>query len=722
MSRHLSLQRVLLFWLVLAFSIPSLAVAQTKSLEVRRTDLAIKIDGVLDDPAWSDAVVTDDFGQVNPIEGGVPSERTVLRVLQDGEVLYFAIRMEDAEPEKLITKQMVLDGDMTGDDRINLYIDSFNDKRNGYFFQVNSSGTRGDGLIENNTKFRRDWNGIWFAAARTDANGWTAEFAIPLKTLAYAENEDGVWGFECERIIRRKNEMTRFGTYARNRTPVMMAGIGELTGMKGLNGTGIDVKPSASIRQTHTRHIEDGTDRDDDTLLKASGDVFYKFHPSVTAGVTVNTDFLETPPDDQRNILTRFPEFLPERRAFFLQDAGIFEFGGLEGGLIPYRSRSIGRREGEPLTVDAGVKMTGRLDDLNFGGLYVHLPAKEGVKATDLAVARGQVNVLDGSAIGVIGTIGERDHETKNGLFGADFQFFDNQIMAGQVVKADGYFLQTVTDGSTSHAQALGLKVAYPNDRVSGLLQYTDVGNAFNPGLGGVVRPGIRQWNGNAQYRVRPGGWVRTADTNFAFDIVTNRSAKLESLTATFDFVTLENNLGDSIALSYTRRREHLRREPFEISPGVVIPLDDYSFDRYRAKIAVSNARPIQPTVEVVWGSFYSGDLFQVNAKLEVRPSRHIYFSFEFDHNDGDLDEGQFIQRLGRVRATVAFTPEISWANVVQYENRTKRMGFSSIFRWQVAPGNDVYAIFNYDWLEQGDHFTPTYAEGAIKVAWTFRF
>lgn len=700
--------------------------APRKTFHVARTELPIVIDGILNEEAWANAQVADTFLQVNPSEGAPPTERTELRVLRDDENLYVAIRMYDSEPEKLIARQMVLDGDQRGDDRINLYIDTFNDQRNGYFFQTNPAGTRRDGLIENNSTFRTDWNGIWHAHANVDAQGWTAEFAIPFKTVAYAENEEGLWGFECERILRRKGEMSRWGTYSRNRSPVMMAGIGRLSGLTNLHGTGVDVRPAGSIRQARTRNrsADNPADRDNDTLLQASGDVFYKFHPSVTAGVTLNTDFLETPPDDQRNILTRFPPFLPERRAFFLQDAGIFEFGGLDETLVPYRSRSIGRRGPTevPVDLDVGAKITGRIDNANFGALYVHLPGQDGVDASDVAVARGQLNVLDGSAIGFLGTYGQRDDLSENGLIGADFQFFDNKLFANRVILGNAYFMQTVTNSSTANAQAFGVEVEYPNDRYSGLIRYTDIGSRFNPGLGGVLRPGTREWKGEARYRVRPGNWLRTADTKAGFEIVMNRGADLETATATFDFLTLENDVGDILSFNYVRRFEHLRRRPFPISPDVAIPLGKYTFARYGAKFEAANAYAIRPILEVIWGTYFSGELFQANAKLELRPTRHLFVSLEYEQNEGELREGDFSQRLARVRVTAAFTPEISWANVIQYDNGTDRMGLSSIFRWEVHPGNDVYVVFNYDWDELGDSLLPTYTEGAIKVAWTFRF
>lgn len=699
-----------------------------KAFHVERTNLAIEIDGRLDEQAWAEARADDSFRQVDPDEGALPTEGSILRVLHDGENLYVAIRMFDSQPDAMIARQMVQDATQYGDSRINLYFDTFNDQRNGYFFQINPAGTRRDGLIENNSKFRMEWNGIWYAASTVDAEGWTAEFKIPFKTLSYTAGGEGVWGFECERIVRRKNEMTRWGTYSRNRTPATMAGIGLLTGLDDLDGTGIDLKPSASILQRHDWERDENralVDEDDETEIEPSGDVFYKFHPSITAVVTANTNFIEAPPDDQRNIISRFPPFLPERRAFFLQDAAIFEVAELTEFITPFRSRTIGRNsQDEILDIDAGAKITGRLGDLNFGGLYVHIPAQKGQDSSDLAVMRLQQNILEGSALGLIGTFGDRDGEVENGLFGGDFQFFDRTLLPGRVVRANAYFLQTVTEGETAHQQAFGVDLLYPNDDIDAEFRYRDIGNDFDPALGGVLRPGIRQWLSEFRYRIRPKeGWLRTIDSEVKLDVVTDRAVRIETVKATWDFLTLENHFGDQLIFGYEHRHERLRRRPFELS-GVVIPRGEYDFDRVRAKLAASIARAFQPTLEVVAGTFFSGTLVQTTAQIEMRPSKHLYLSFEYEHNDGNLDEGDFVQRLGRVRATVAFTPVISLTNVIQYDNGTEKMGHSSIFRWEIESGNDLFVVFNYDWVEApGSHrMRSTRAEGAVKVSWTFRF
>ncbi len=317
--------------------------ASQRTAALVRTDTAPVIDGVLDEPVWSEGVLLEPMIQTLPIEGDPPTEHTEIRLLYDRDFLYLGIRMYDSDPGALIAKQMVHDADMTSDDRINLSFDTFNDHRNAYFFQINPAGTRSDALIENNRTFRRDWNGIWYAESSVDDEGWSAEFAIPFKTVSF-DARAGTWGFEAERQIRRKNEVGRWANPSKNRTVVDVAGIGTLTGLGEVDGTGIDIVPNGSLRYTWDRKRQaDGTSTDTDLLANPGAEVYYKFHPSMTAALAVNTDFIEAPVDDRRTELTRFPPFFPERRDFFLQDAGVFEFGNIKANGFPYFSRRVGR-------------------------------------------------------------------------------------------------------------------------------------------------------------------------------------------------------------------------------------------------------------------------------------------------------------------------------------------------------------------------------------------
>ncbi len=704
----------------LAFADESEASQRTAALV--RTDTAPVIDGVLDEPAWSEGVLLEPMIQTLPIEGDPPTERTEIRLLYDRDFLYLGIRMYDSDPSALIAKQMVHDSDMTSDDRINLSFDTFNDHRNAFFFQINPAGTRSDALIENNKTFRRDWNGIWYAEASVDDEGWSAEFAIPFKTVSFAAG-GGTWGFEAERQIRRKNEVVRWANPSRNRTVADVAGIGTLTGLSDVDGTGIDLVPNGSLRYTWDRTRQgDGTSTDTDLLGNPGAEVYYKFHPSVTAALAVNTDFIEAPVDDRRTELTRFPPFFPERRDFFLQDAGLFEFANITANGFPYYSRRIGRLGGEPLDIDAGLKLTGRLGRTRFGAVTVQLPPQMGIDRTGLSIIRVQRDILAESAVGIIATHGDPRDLASNSLVGTDFQYYKSDFRGSNIVSGNAFFMRSFTSGAGDDEEMFGANLTYPNDRYNAAIGFTQIGDDFYPAVGFLNRWGIRQYDADFRYRVRPSRFLRTVDSGFQTEVVTNRSNDLESAVLTFNVLELANNPGDKIRFSYTYDEERLLREPFEVDPGVVIPLGDYGFSRYGIRAETANSRPVSGIVEVILGKFYDGDLRQANATLELRPSRYLYLALQYEQNDGRLGVGDFTQRLARIRFNLAFTPEISWTNVVQYDSVTDTVGLNSIFRWEIEPGREFFVVANYHGFQEDQRLHSRHLDFGVKVRWTFRF
>ena len=305
--------------------------ASTPRVSLVRTDIAPQIDGVLDEPVWEDAALIDDLTQVEPIEGAAPSQRTEVRILYDSDFIYFGIRCFDTEPDKIIAKQLQRDADLEPDDRILIVLDPYFDHRNGYFFAVNPLGVRRESLIENNSSVRDDWDGIWYAKSQIDDQGWTTEIAIPFKTISFNQATTQ-WGFNVQRTIRRTNEQIRWSAPLQNKRATSVADAGVLEGIRDLDkGIGLDFKPYAKSTLRTDDIRGDGLD------LDAGFDVFYKLTPSMTLALTFNTDFAETEVDERRVNLTRFPLFFPEKRDFFLQDAGIFNFGGIRSNPLPFQ-------------------------------------------------------------------------------------------------------------------------------------------------------------------------------------------------------------------------------------------------------------------------------------------------------------------------------------------------------------------------------------------------
>ena len=387
------------------------AIPASKVTGITRTDEGPVIDGVLTESEWAGAVVVDDLHQMTPIEYAEPSERTVFLLQYDDDALYIGLRAYERDPSVIRAQVLRQGASLRPDDRIRIVLDPFHDKRNGFIFVLNPNGVRLEGIYKG-PNVDLEWSGIWQAAAAVDAEGWVAEVRIPFKTLSF--NEDTDWGINFSRRIMSSQQDVSWSSRNQQYGPAVA---GTLTGIRGVSqGMGLDIVPSLSAI---SNRVYDPGEKDFD--IEPSLDIFYKITSSLNGSLTFNTDFSATEVDDRQVNLTRFNLFFPEKRSFFLRESDIFEFGviggedrdttvpraGRENGR-PYFSRRIGlSADGDPVNLDAGGKVSGRIGRFNLGAQVIRQAAFEDVDATTIAVARATVNVFRESNIGFIATSGD---------------------------------------------------------------------------------------------------------------------------------------------------------------------------------------------------------------------------------------------------------------------------------------------------------------------------
>ena len=704
----------------LAAALTSPAPAQGRdppSLDVARTETPPVIDGVLDDPAWTDAPVIDELWQVEPVEGAPPTRRTEVRIVYDDDFMYFGVRCFDDEPDRIIATQLKRDGIQEADDRVEIVIDPFFDRRNGYLFSTNPVGARLDALLEANRLVLENWDGIWYAGSTIDEQGWSAEIAIPFKTISFNPRTSR-WSFNIERTVRRDNERIRWSSPQQNKRLTSVADAGVLEGIEGISqGLGLDVKPWGKLV------YEDEDAGDDDVDLDGGVDVFYKLTPSLTLSLTVNTDFAETEVDERQVNLTRFPLFFPEKRDFFLQDEGLFEFGGIRRNPLPFFSRRIGLSPtGQPVDLIAGAKLTGRVGAINVGALVIAQDDAGPIDSEVLGTVRPKVNVFEESTVGLIATTGDTLSNQDNQVVGSDFNYRTSTLFGGKVLEGHAWFLHSSTSGAEGDDESWGFKLRYPNDRIDWSVDVSEIGDRFNAGLGFVPRRGIREYIGRWRYRWRPqGSSIRTIDTGIDGELITNLDNHTETSELSLNVVEIRNDIGDAVSFEIEFDREVLD-EPFEIRPGNVIPVGAYDFNRYRGEVSTSDARPLSFLAAVEGGDFYDGDRLDTELEAQWRASPHLFLGFGWEQSDVDLPGGDFQVQIAQARVNVLPSPDLSWTNFIQWDSDSDSMGINSRLRWIIEPGSDLYFVVNQGFDTRGSRFDSTFTELTTKVVWTFRF
>ena len=714
---------MLVFVLAFALSAPAAELVvpvadNAKSLCLRRTDTAPVIDGVLDDAVWHDAVRVHDLHQFQPVDHGTPSEKSEFFVFYDDDFFYIGAHLYDASPEEISARQLVQGQTLMFDDAIEFLLDPFQTRRTGFWFQINPNGIRRDGVYESATEINRDWDGIWQGQASRDETGWSAEIAIPFKTLNF-NPDNSRWGFTVARTIARKKEEIAWASFDRAINPGSAGTLDCISGIR--QGRGLDIAPSLAVKQSNDFSAQGAS-----TRLVPSLDAYYKVTPSLTAALTVNTDFSATDVDDRQVNLTRFSLFFPEKRQFFNQDVDIFSFGGLEENGRPFFSRRIGLGEaGEPVDLTAGLKLSGRVGRWNIGVLDVLQEAYGNVDQSNIFVGRAAANIFQESSVGLIFTSGNPTANLDNQLIGTDFRFRNTSLIPGKTLQAAFWYQQSDTEGVTADEQAYGWRVEYPNsEQWFGELSQWVIEENFNPAVGFVNRADISASKGELGYTFTPNGrWLRNVGFKTILENIDNTDGDLETREFIFKPIVAETQTGDTFELQLKRLQEVLATE-FEISPGIIIDTGDYIFDRVQLVLATALERPFALSMDLDVGEFYDGDLFKVGGDLTWRPGRRLYLQFGYEFNDVDLPAGAFITRLYRARIDVAFNARWSWLNVLQYDNVTDSAGLNSRLRYNPRAGQDMFFVINrqFDVDPLSRHLSSTMSEIVLQFHYTFRF
>ncbi len=709
-----------------------------KNMAALRTDTPPVIDGILDEAIWSKATPVDDFHQIKPGNGDSPSEKTVVKMLYDEDFLYFSGTIYEENPADISANVLQHNAGFPNDDRVTLIIDPFNAGRNGYRFETNALGARHDMLYTDSESYNSDWNTIWDVASKITEDGWSFEMAIPFKSLSFDPAQDS-WGVNFSRAIRRKDEEVLWVSRNRSYGPNI---VGTVSGIKDINqGIGLDVVPSFSLSQN-----ENFSSNESEVSFEPSLDMYYRLTPSLNASLTFNTDFSATEVDDRQVNLTRFGLFFPEKRDFFLNDADQFTFGGIQSGNNvnhqgataqngrPFFSRSIGLGvNGEPVDIDVGAKLSGRVGSWSIGTLAVRQTEQPTVDAADLFVSRIKRDVLSESSIGVIVTSGDPNSNLSNTLIGTDFLYTNSRLLGGKAMEAQLWYQQTDTEGLKGDDRAMGAGLSFPNNEgLRGAVQFREIQENFNPALGFVNRRGVRDYDADIGYKLFLAGTGLGQQFQSAyFGVDAERiyyiDGDLQSAATTVRALELATNTKGSFSLRLKRSEENVNN-PFVVYRGkhnnIVIQPGEYTFDTATLKLGTGGFREVYGSVEYTGGEFYDGDRNRIVTNMTWQPSPRFSMSGKYDWDKITLPQGDFITRLAVMEVDYTFALGLTWKNLIQYDTVSEVMGVNSRLSWNPKTGQEAFFVLNHT-LEDRDRdnrFESASTDAVIKMGYTFRY
>jgi Domain of unknown function (DUF5916)/Carbohydrate family 9 binding domain-like len=698
--------------------------SQAGTQELSRTANAIRVerpprlDGTLDDAEWQAASPIANFLQREPFEGQTPTEKTEVRVLYDKHDVYFGIVCFDSDPGRIVASELRRDVSQELDDYFEIIIDSAHDRRNAYVFQINPQGTQRDALITEEQRTESNtgdgdpgWDGVWTSEARISKQGWTATIAIPFSTLNFMQSRDVIWGINFKRFIRHKNEEDLWSGWRRAFGAWRISQGGDLHGISDIgSGRLFIVKPYGLTGFSHFPPSAAGTGYTPGTspLYTGGVDVKVGLRSNLVANFTVNTDFADADVDTLQFNLTPYKLFFPEKRQFFLENAGVFNFqlGGDSGDLL-FFSRQIGIDPitGEEVPINGGGKVTGSLDGFQIGAMDVETRSSGPNAYANYAVARVKRSLWGGSYIGVIG-IDKRSgnpFDSFNQTSGAD-----TRLVFHKDLVLTGYAAQTRTPGLFSGQTDLGAGVNYQNSWLEVFGQHRKVGPNFNPEVGFLERNDCICDYAEVNFKPRP-KLRGVRELNFEGFIF--HAPDVNSVLQTQEWQNtfrIEFNNGaysdDDIVDVFTQRLT----TPFNIYKNVFIPVGEYHWTRHQLTYGSSQERKLMVNFFERFGSYYDGHLNEARVRATYRTNERLSFSFAEQWNRFRLNVvtdpsgnalpqgvGNFSVVFGSFQTNYSFSRFLSLSALLQMDTANTQAASANIrLRWNYRPDSDLFFIY----------------------------
>ena len=691
-----------------------------------RVDRAPRLDGTLDDALWQLAKPIANFRQREPREGEAPTEKTEVRILYTRHAVYFGIKCFDSEPSQIIATELRRDVSQELDDHFEILIDSKHDRRDAYVFQINPLGTQIDGLIvgeQNNSQgvdFDSGWDGVWISEGRIAKDGWSATVEIPFSTLNFTKSKNVIWGLNFKRFVRRKNEEDIWAAYRRTFGITKVSEAGELTGITDIGSGRLFVVKPYGLAQ-----YDKQTGQNTAFPLMGGVDVKYGINSNLLLNLTGNTDFSATEVDQEQFNLTPFPIFIPEKRQFFLENAGIFDFDmGHHDQLFFSRQIGIDSVTGNQVPINGGAKLTGTLGRLQFGVMDVDTRSSGPNPYANYSIVRLKESLWGGSYVGVMG-IDKRSGNLKdrfNQTGGVDTRlvFFNDWFV-------DAHVAGTQLPGRPSGNSDVGASLSYRSNWVEGIFERRKIGPNFNPEVGFIERMDSNETYGDLTFKVRPAirGIRELQFEGFLLHAPdTQGVVQTQEWQGTFraDFHNGAYT-DDDIADVFTQRIT----TPLHIYKDVFIPNGLYHFARHQLTYGSGKERRFTYNFFERFGGYYGGTLNEFRLRANYRPTAKFSISASetWDRFRLPLLNGSFSVLLASLQGNYSFTRFLTFTSLVQLDTSNAQAVSANVrLRYNYRPDSDLYIIYNV-----GTQFAsiapanpPQVRETRFAVKWTYSF
>ena len=708
----------LLFFLMLGFYGWAQEVVNTSNLKPRPTARVYALQGnpvldgdVINDEVWKGVVPFGDLSQTQPNFGKLASEKTEIRVAYTQEMFYVAVVCYDAQPNGLVVSDARRDADMDNTDAFIFILDTYNDGQNGFIFGTNSLGVEYDAQVDNEGQgnnnanrqqggtiggFNLNWDGSWEVQTEVGDYGWSAEFAIPLRTLRFQSGKD--WGVNFRRNIRKTNEIVYWSEMPVSFDLNRLSLAGTLTGLDLRTPGNLKLIPYVLGRMDKDFTLADPKN---ELSAEVGGDIKYSITPSLTLDLTYNTDFAQVEVDEQQVNLDRFNLFFPEKRPFFLENAGLFSVGS-PGEVDLFFSRRIGiGDEGNIVPIIGGARLSGKLNRTNVGllSMWTEDVTEAGIEENNFTVVRVNHEFKGRTALGAVLI-------NKQGLQSDDFNrtfALDGKLGLGRKARMSGFYARTQDPNDTTNAHSFKWQTDYKWNNWEMRAAYTEVGDGFNPEVGFLLRSAFRKPEGLVLYHLRPknpDAKILEYRPHISYRGYWNFDSFLET-----SFLHIDNHFewksGIELHTGVNVTTEGVI-EPFDISRGKNIIVQPGSYDHAESQIVffTNRSKPFSVNTRSVIGGSFGGTRYQESITASIRLGDKFNSDFTFLYNNFQLPGGDFTANIFRSQLSYAFKPNIYLQGLIQHNTTDQLWAANLRFSWLQRANTGLFVVWNYNLLD----------------------
>ncbi len=692
-------------WLLFAFG--SALAIDKPVLDATRLSTLPLIDGeVLGDDAWRGMNAATGFVQTRPLQGEPSTQRTEVFIGFDDEALYIGVVCHDDNPAGIVMGDARRDSLLDDVDSFQVLVDAFLDRQNGFIFGTTPASVEYDAQVTREgsqsfgptiTGFNLEWNTNWSVRSKTGDFGWSSEMRIPFKSLRYGGGKKPVWGLNFQRNIRRTNEVAYWSPIPVQFSLTRVSEAGTLRGLELPVQRNLKITPYALGQFSRGGRQPSGTHFDEEF----GADLKFSLTSSLTLDATYNTDFAQVEADELQVNLDRFSLFFPEKRPFFLENAGQFTVGTPQEVELFFTRRIGISPAGRALPIIGGARLSGKIgDSTNVGALQMRSDGVNGLAPeNDFSVIRVNQELANRSSIGIVYVAREGDG-TLTGNQDTDYNrtyAIDGRLGLGESTLIESYIAKTETPNRRGRDMAWRLKANYNTPTWSNSVGYTKVGENFNPEVGFLRRRNYEKAEAVVFRRIRPEDWLGFYELrpHVAFFRFWDDTGYWESGFAHVDnHWEWKNGFEIHTGINFTHEGV---KKPFEINRGTFVPVDEYDHKEAQLVLRTDEGKPLSLSIESKIGGFFGGDRINASTGLLYRPGEKFSAELNWIHNDIDLPvpNGEFTVNVARLRMSYSFTPKMQLQMLLQSDDRTDFVALNLRFAWLQSANAGLYLVYN---------------------------